>query len=54
MTIKHFLLALIFSALTSLHIYATTLTVTNTSDSGAGSLRQAIAGAASGDDIKLP
>ncbi len=53
MTIKHFLLALIFSALTSLHIYATTLTVTNTSDSGGDSLRQAIAGAASGDDIEF-
>ncbi|MBI4463628.1 MAG: hypothetical protein HY647_02890, partial [Acidobacteria bacterium] len=38
----------LFSALS---VFGTTITVSNTNDSGAGSLRDAIAGAASGDII---
>jgi predicted outer membrane repeat protein len=45
------LLALTFGALGVSPVYAATLTVTNTNDSGAGSLRQAIASAAAGDTI---
>ena len=45
------LLALVFSPLGVTPAYAGTLTVTNNADSGAGSLRQAIAAAASGDTI---
>ena len=45
------LLALNFGAAGVTPAYAATLTVTNTNDSGAGSLRQAIADAASGDTI---
>lgn len=47
-----FLLIIAFILLFSPYLsYATTLTVTNTNDSGAGSLRQAVADAASGDII---
>jgi predicted outer membrane repeat protein len=45
------LLALTFGALGVTPAHAATLTVTNTNDSGAGSLRQVIADAAAGDTI---
>jgi len=48
-----FVMILVITAmfLAAPHAYAVTITVTNTNDSGAGSLRQAIADAASGDTI---
>ena len=53
---KSFLLGLCFLGSNLVTVYATNLTVTNTNDSGAGSLRQAFADAASGDtiDFDLP
>ena len=45
------LLALTFGALGVTPAHAATIVVTNANDSGAGSLRQAIAGAAAGDTI---
>ena len=50
---KRLFLAAILFTLSSLYISAATITVTNTNDSGAGSLRQAITGAASGDTINF-
>jgi len=38
---------------TNSHLLTTTITVTNTNDSGAGSLSQAITDAASGDTINF-
>ena len=43
----------VLAALTALPVSAATLTVTNTNDSGAGSLRQALTSAASGDRIEF-
>ena len=43
---------LLFSAVV-IHLQATTITVTNTNDSGPGSLRQALANASDGDTINF-
>ena len=50
---KRLFLAAILFTFSSLYISAATITVTYTNDSGAGSLRQAITGAASGDTINF-
>ncbi len=49
--LSFFLIFLLFSFLPIQNVQAATLRVTNTNDSGAGSLRQAIADASSGDTI---
>lgn len=53
MNMKNLFVGAVFFILSSLAINAATITVTNTKDSGAGSLRHAIASAASGDDIEF-
>src|SRR5438067_3712673 len=49
-----FLITLLFAAMASVqNLHAATLTVINTNDSGAGSLRQAISDSSSGDTISF-
>ena len=45
------ILFLLFFAITAINVHATTYTVTNTNDAGAGSLRQAIIDAVPGDTV---
>ncbi|MCC6701740.1 MAG: hypothetical protein IT221_09450 [Fluviicola sp.] len=49
---NRFLVSLLF-VVSTFHVFGATIVVTNTNDSGAGSLRQAIATAVNGDVIRF-